>query len=187
MELVYVRHWWALALRGAASVAFGVFAFAWPKLTLTVLVLLFGAYSLVDGAFAILAGTIGRLRPHSWLLPLEGLIGVAIGFAALLWTGMTELVLVNLIALWAMFTGVIELFTAVRLRRVITGELWLGACGIASLVLGAIMLIQPQFGVVIIVAMLATYALFFGTAMILLALRMRRADDLVAQIRRHAH
>jgi uncharacterized membrane protein HdeD (DUF308 family) len=49
------RTWWAIALRGLVAVLFGVAAFIWPGLTLTVLVILWGAYALVDGVFALVA------------------------------------------------------------------------------------------------------------------------------------
>ena len=56
MLIVYTSSWWALVLRGVAAIAFGVLAFVWPQITLTALVFLWGAYALVDGAFAIAAG-----------------------------------------------------------------------------------------------------------------------------------
>ena len=47
------RNWWVLVVRGVMAILFGVLAFIWPGITLTVLVLLFGAYALVDGIFAV--------------------------------------------------------------------------------------------------------------------------------------
>ena len=47
--------WWLLLLRGIAAIVFGVLAFVWPGLTLVTLVLLYGAFALVDGL-----GLIGR-------------------------------------------------------------------------------------------------------------------------------
>src|SRR5688572_25202236 len=60
-----VTNWWLLLLRGAAAVSFGVLAFMWPALTLATLVLMFGAWVLVDGILAIgasITGDIGGSR-----------------------------------------------------------------------------------------------------------------------------
>ena len=53
MAVILTRNWWALALRGLAGIIFGIITFAWPGISLAALVLLFGAYALTDGIFAI--------------------------------------------------------------------------------------------------------------------------------------
>ena len=50
---VLARYWWLILLRGIAAIIFGVLAFVWPGITLVTLVLLFGAYTLVDGVLAL--------------------------------------------------------------------------------------------------------------------------------------
>jgi uncharacterized membrane protein HdeD (DUF308 family) len=174
MMLLFVRTWQALALRGAVGVLFGVCAFVWPSITLTALTLMFGAYALTDGALAIAAGLRHPRRETAWMFVFEGLVGVGVGLAAFVWTGRTTLVLVNLIALWAIVTGAIEVVVAVRYSRELPGEVLLAVAGIASIVLGLILWIWPRAGTLLLVAVLGSYALFFGTTMLLYAFRIRR-------------
>src|SRR5512135_2913380 len=102
MVIVLARNWWALALRGLFAVLFGIMAFAWPGITLGALVLLFGAYALVDGVFASAAALVGRPRGMPWWAMLvEGLAGIAVGVLTFAWPGITALVLLYLIAAWA--------------------------------------------------------------------------------------
>ena len=71
------RNWWALALRGLVAVLFGLVTFLLPSITLVALVLLFGAYALVDGLFNLLA--FFRVASHHWALLIEGVIGIIAG------------------------------------------------------------------------------------------------------------
>ena len=80
MNMVLARNWWALALRGGLAIVFGVLAFVNPGLTLGALILLFGAYSLVDGVFAIIAGLRAAQRHERWWpFALEGLACIVVG------------------------------------------------------------------------------------------------------------
>ncbi len=101
------RNWWALALRGAAAVLFGLLTIFLPGITLVTLVLLFGAYALVDGLFNVLA--FFRVGSHHWALLIEGVIGIIAGILTFTWPAITAITLLYLIAFWAIFTAVFEI------------------------------------------------------------------------------
>jgi uncharacterized membrane protein HdeD (DUF308 family) len=121
------RNWWAVVLRGVAGIIFGILAFIMPVATLVALVLLFGAYALVDGIFNIVAAATGRGGGRSWWsLVLAGLVGIGAALVTFFTPGLTALTLTYVIAFWAIAIGVLEIVAAVRLRKVITNEWWLG-------------------------------------------------------------
>ncbi len=153
---------------------FGAVAVLWPAITLTALVLLFGIYSLADGVLALALATRRGERTRAPLLAFEAFIGIGVGLAALLWTSMTTLALVALIGAWAIVTGLLEIATAIRLRRVVPGELLLALAGGLSVMFGLLMLLGPHISAFVIVVLLGCYALFFGASMLALALRLRR-------------
>src|SRR5262245_27391680 len=82
--------WWAVMVRGLLAILFGVVTLSAPGISLTVLVLLFGAWAFVDGVFAIVSAFRRAARSDRWwLLFLEGVAGVVVGIATLLWPGLT--------------------------------------------------------------------------------------------------
>lgn len=136
------------------------------------LVLVFGAYALVDGVFAVVAGIRG-VGGSRWVLFIEGVLGVLAGLVALLWPGITALVLLYVIAFWAIFTGVAEVVAAIALRREIEGEWALILGGILSVIFGIILAVLPGVGLLSLVWLLGLYAILFGIALIVLAFRVR--------------
>jgi len=118
------RYWWAVVLRGVVAVLFGVMALVWPGITVFALVVLFGAYALVDGVITLataIGGNRERAGSRGWLV-VEGIAGVLIGILTFAWPGVTALALLWLIAAWAIVTGVLEIVSAVRLRRELRHE-----------------------------------------------------------------
>ncbi|MDQ6790704.1 MAG: DUF308 domain-containing protein [Candidatus Dormibacteraeota bacterium] len=164
-----IDRWWLLALRGVASSLLGIAAFVVPGITLLVLVILFGAYLLIDGVLAIVAGAMGR----SWLLVLEGAAGVIAGLLTLVWPGITAVVLLILTAAWAIVTGVAELVAAYRLRRIVRNEWLLILLGVASIMFGIALVIRPGAGLLALVYLIGAYCLLFGVLLVALALRLR--------------
>jgi uncharacterized membrane protein HdeD (DUF308 family) len=166
------RHWWVIALRGLAAVLFGVLAFAWPGMTLAVLVLLFGAYALIDGILAVAVAARGG-TDHRWVLGLEGVVGVLAGLATFAFPGLTALVLLYIIAFWAILTGVLEVTAAVRLRRAITNEWGLIIGGVLSVVFGIVLIAAPGAGALAVVFLIGAYAVLFGVTLLTLSWRLR--------------
>ena len=174
MITTLARNWWLLALRGVLAILFGLAAFAWPGATVAALVLLFGAYALVDGIFALVAAVLRATRHERWgMLLLEGLAGIAIGVLTFIWPGMTALVLLYLIAAWAVVTGILEIAAAIRLRQEIDNEWLLALAGAASVIFGLLLFFRPGAGALAVIWLIAAYAIVFGVLLIALAWRLR--------------
>jgi uncharacterized membrane protein HdeD (DUF308 family) len=169
MESAFVINWWVLALRGVAGILLGIAAFVVTGITLAALILLLAVYLFIDGAVALFAGIWGR----SWLLIAEGVIGLAAGIAIVLRPGLALVLLALIVAVWAIFTGIIELGAAVALRRVIKGEWLLAAGGVLSIVFGVMVAIFPFAGLLAIVWIIGAYAIIWGVLFLALALRTR--------------
>jgi uncharacterized membrane protein HdeD (DUF308 family) len=172
------KYWWAIALRGVLAILFGILAAMMPGLTLYVLVLLFGAYALVEGVFNVVAAiSRRRTETHWWALLLEGLVSILAGLIAFVVPGLTALWLVYLISAWAIITGVLEIAAAIRLRKTIEGEWWLALSGVLSLIFGLFIAIAPGAGAIGLVLWIGAYAIIFGISLIALAFRLRHASQ----------
>jgi uncharacterized membrane protein HdeD (DUF308 family) len=168
-------NWWALALRGLAGILLGMLAFAWPEITITALVTVFGLYAIIDGLFAIVAALRGvrELDRWGWML-VEGIAGVIAGITALAMPLLGALVLTWIVALWAIVTGVLEIGAAFRLRKIIEHEWMLMLAGMLSLALGFVIVLQPGVGLTVIVTYVGAYALVAGAVTLVLAFRIRK-------------
>lgn len=174
MAILLAHRWWTLALRGAAAIVFGILCFVWPGPSLYALVLLFGAYALVDGAFNLVLALRGPSGGPRWRsLIFEGIASIVFGALTFLWPGITALVLLFLIAAWAVVTGVMELAAAIRLRKQIQGEWVLGLSGLLSMVFGLLLFIWPGAGAVAVVFWIGAYSIVFGSLLVVLAFRLR--------------
>jgi uncharacterized membrane protein HdeD (DUF308 family) len=158
-----------------AAILLGILAFAWPGITLFVLVLFFGAYMLVDGIFAIVAAVrAAGEEDRWWLLLIEGILGVLAGLVAFFWPGLTALALLYFIAAWAIVTGIMEIVAAVRLRQEIEGEWALGLSGLLSVIFGVLLVVLPApAGLLSLVWLIGAYAVATGVLLLILAFRVR--------------
>lgn len=168
------RNWWALLIRGLAAIAFGVIALWHPILAGIALIVLFGAYAFVDGAFAVYSA-VAAAEKHArwWPFAIEGVVGLAIGVITWFEPAATGFALYWLIAAWAVITGVFEIMAAVQLRKSIAGEIWLIVAGALSILFGILLWAMPAAGVVTLLWLIGVYAILFGILWIGLALRLR--------------
>jgi uncharacterized membrane protein HdeD (DUF308 family) len=172
---LFVGRWWVVFLRGLAAVAFGVFAFASPQVAIAKLAFLFGYFALAYGAFSLLGAFGGRQGKSRWLLIFEGVIGLWAGIVTLRTPTTPAMVLIFFIWLWAIATGILRIVEAIRLRKQISGELWLALSGVLGVLFGVVLLLQRGIGVVTLAWIIAGYALLLGVFEILLGLELRSA------------
>jgi uncharacterized membrane protein HdeD (DUF308 family) len=166
--------WGWILFRGILAILFGIVAFGWPLITLKVLVLLFGAYALVDGVSAIIAAIRGGALVPRWWLVVEGLLGIGAGLAVLFWTGLSALALLIFMGVTAIMRGIFEIVGAIVLRKEISNEWMLALSGLASLGFGLIMVFRPGTGAIAMIWVIATYAVAFGLLLIAFAFRLRK-------------
>lgn len=166
---------WTLVLSGVISTVIGLFALLAPLPTIAAMVLLFGAYALIDGVVS-LVGTVRAARRHTraWPQAVRGAAGVLVGLFAILFPPVTGVVLLLTVAVWAVVIGVVELLTAVRLRGS-TGRAWLFAVyGVISIAFGAFLVLSPA-GVFAVAGLIGIYALARGIVATWVGFSVRRA------------
>ncbi|MGH3148616.1 MAG: HdeD family acid-resistance protein [Rubrobacter sp.] len=166
-------NWWALLLRGIAAVLFGLAALFWPGPTLFVLIFMYGAFVLVDGVFAIVAGIRAGRSQRRWLLMAEGVLSLLAGLIVLAWPGMSALLMLYVIAFWAILGGVLRIVEAISLRREIDNEWTLVLSGVLSIVLGVVLAVLPGVGLLSLAWMIGIFALGVGATFIVLAFKVR--------------
>jgi len=170
------RYWWVPVLRGICGIVFGVIAFGYPGLALATLVLLFGAWVLIDGVFRIVGATAGRASDPDWGFHLiVGILGVVIGFLTFHSPGITALALIIYIGAWALMIGAVEIALAIKLRRELKGE-WLLI--LASIIFAAFLLWNPGPGALALLWLIGSYAIVLGILGVIFGFRLRSLPTL---------
>lgn len=178
------ENWWAFILRGVLALVLAVLAWRMPAEAILALTLVFGAFAFADGVFGLVAAVRHMRREKRWgWLAFSGVLGILTGGVVLITPFVATFVLAVFlwasIAFWSVFSGLFELVTAIRLRKEIAGEIWLGLSGIVSILLGLFvvwfMFAYPAQSLLALGWVLAIYAAIFGIVMILLGLRLRKA------------
>ena len=116
-----------------------------------------------------------------WLL-FSGIVGILTGVVVLVAPWVATIVLASFlwasVGFWAIFTGVLEISAAVRLRREIKGEIWLALSGLLSIILGAIVLwiffTRPVESFVAAGWLLGFHAAVYGVTLLFLSWSLRK-------------
>ena len=177
---LFARNWWVFLLRGLLALFLGIALFRQPGLALGVLVFGFAIYAIFEGVSALFAAIRGWSYSYSrdrWLLLLEAFIGIGVGILTLRRPGITGLVLIFLIAAWALATGILRIVEAFNLDNV-SGRGWLAVGGVASIIFAWLVLFRPITGALVIATVIGIYALILGTTEIVLAFSLRGRRDL---------
>jgi uncharacterized membrane protein HdeD (DUF308 family) len=168
------QNWWAFAIRGVLGIIFGLIAILQPGVTMLSLVLVFSAYAFVDGVFATVASVRAARRHERWgFLVLEGFVNIIAAAIAFLWPAITVVSFVFLVGTWAILSGGLMLSAALRLNAD-HGRWWLILGGLASVIYGALLIVAPFIGAIVLTWWLGAYAIVFGFALIAAAIELNK-------------
>ncbi len=172
-----IPHWSSLLIHGVIAIIFGVCGWLAPQVSLAVLMFIFAAYFLVDGAFRTWLAIASR-KDNSlwWMLLLGGLVSIAAALVTLFSPNITAILMLYFIAAWAISMGIIEIVIASKLRKEITNEWLLITSGIISILFGGYLMFNPGAGIITLLWLVATYAIVFGTMMVLLAFKLKKLN-----------
>jgi uncharacterized membrane protein HdeD (DUF308 family) len=180
------HHWWVWELRGVAALLFGIAAFAWPGITLAVLIWFFGAYALVSGAFTIVSAVSHRRDySHWWVMLLQGAVSIAAGIVAYFYTGLTAIALTYLVAAWALVTGCLEVGAAVQWHRLTEHAGLFVLSGVVSILFGLLALFNPVAGALGLMWMIGFYMMINGILLMAFGFRVRHWGVSMAGGRMH--
>ena len=184
-RLVLPAHNWKWFMaRGVLALLLGIGAGVFPLSAVFAFTMIFAAYCFIDGVASLVAGVRGAREPgHRWgALVFSGIVGILIGILFLLMPIVTTIIYASVVLLilaaWAIITGILEIVTAVRLRKEIEGEWLLGVSGAISVLLGigilALAIPNPAASIVSAAWLIALFAFGTGIVLVAQALRLRR-------------
>ena len=168
------RNWWVLLLRGLAGILFGLLTFAWPHITLLSLILLYGVYAGATGICEIIAAIRGGTMGSRWWLAFAGIVALFAAAVTFMMPGVTALVLLYIIGVWAVVHGVFEIAGAIQLRKEIPNEWMLMFEGLLSVLFGLCIFLWPKATALTLVWLIGFYAVLGGIFCVFLALRLKK-------------
>jgi uncharacterized membrane protein HdeD (DUF308 family) len=165
---------WALGLSGALSIALGVVIIIWPSISLYAFVILFGAFALAEGILGVVAALGGgKFSGRGWLV-LSSLASIAVGVIVFLYTDMSALALLYVIGAYAILLGLIAVVGAFRLPLDGGDSALFAFTGLVSILFGIVMVAKPGDGALVLLALIAAYALIVGVAEVTVAIGGKR-------------
>jgi uncharacterized membrane protein HdeD (DUF308 family) len=176
----------SLIARGVLALAVGIIALAWPGVTVFALVIMFAVYAFLASGLQVVrafsSDTAGPVAGHLLL----GLVDLAAGVIALVWPGPTALVLVLVVATWAVVGGLFEIFAAFQATEPAGTRALFILGGLASVAFGAVLCAHPGVGAITLAILFGLFSLVYGTWSLVQGMELRRGRKTVHSALREA-
>jgi uncharacterized membrane protein HdeD (DUF308 family) len=176
----------SMILLGVLAIVVGIFAIAWPGVTILALVILFAVYAFIaaglQAARAFTRRSAGPVIGHLLL----ALIDLAAGVIALVWPGPTALVLVLIVGVWAFVGGFFEIFAAFQSGETAGARALFIIGGVVSIIFGVVLFAHPTVGAVTLALLFGLFAIIYGVSQITMGVEVRRAGRTVDSVVEHS-
>jgi uncharacterized membrane protein HdeD (DUF308 family) len=172
----------SLILLGVLAVVVGVIAISWPGVTILALVILFAVYAFIaaglQGARAFSSRDAGPAFGHLLL----ALVDLAAGVVALVWPEPTALVLVIVVAAWALVGGVAEVFAGFASGETAGTRAMFIVAGLVSVAFGVVLFARPGVGAVTLALLFGLYSMIYGFSQITAGVQLRQVGTSVRSL-----
>lgn len=167
------RIWWLILLFGVLSTLFGLYCIFNPIGAGVSLMWVVGIFAITEG----IVGLIGALKSESegrgWMI-LYALFSLVFGGLAVFSPGSMAMAFMVVLGAWIIFSGVLRVSFAIRVRKQIDNEWMLIAGGVLAILFGALLLVAPFVGLAVAVIWIGIGALFYGLLQVFAAFKIRR-------------
>jgi len=164
----------SLILRGLLALGVGIVALAWPGVTVLALVVMFAAYTFVAAGLQAMQAFNSRTAGPVFGHLLLGLVDIAAGLIAVAWPGPTALVLVLVVASWAIVTGAVEVVAGFgRSEEAGTRAMYILG-GLVSVAFGVVLFARPTMGAISLALLFGLFNLIAGSSMLMSGIDLRR-------------
>lgn len=160
----------SLIIGGVVAVLIGVTALVWPTLTVRFVIMLTGAFLFIEGAFALRSY---GFRPYTWSGIAEVVFGMVLAMLMLLAPNTAARGVIALAAIGLLVRGAFQLYVAFRRRAEPDARLFFGVTAVVSLLVGALLLVRPEAGVIGMSWLIGIFAILTGASSLMWAYRLR--------------
>jgi uncharacterized membrane protein HdeD (DUF308 family) len=172
----------ALLWRGLLAIGIGIVSVVWPNITVGAFVILFAIYAFLAGGIdAARAFSRDRAGPVAGYLLLS-LASLAAGLIALLWPGLTALVLTIVIAAWALVTGIMEVALTFRQGETAGQRAMWALGGLVSIALGVVLALRPDIGALSLATVFGLFSIIAGVSALVLSAQAHRVGTLTGRL-----
>jgi len=175
-EKKLAKHWWAILIRGLVALLFAFLAFLATGFTLDLLLVFLGVYLLLDGLFAIIGALSATDHKHWWVLFLEGIVSIAAGIFVFAWPSLTLLLLVYIVAIWAIVTGIFEFIASLIATWAVPGKIFIGLTGVLSVILGIVIFAYPVISITAAIWLMGIYAFLIGISLVIFGIKLKSSN-----------
>lgn len=181
-------NWWTFVIRGLLSLIVGSLAICMPVTTVVAMTIIFGAYSIVDGAISLISGINRLTKDKRWgALVLNGVVGILFGLTVLIMPQLASLSIAvffgTMTALWSIATGLGQINAGLRLRREISHEGLLAINGTVSTILGILILVlvwvKPLISLITLGWLIGANFIASGIILSLLAFKLHNLTNIL--------
>lgn len=164
----------SVIFRGVTALVVGCLALVWPGITVLALVVIFAVYAWAVSVVQLLLAFAGRGAGPVVRHLVLGLIDVAAGVIALAWPVPSALILVLVVASWAVIAGAVEVGASFRAHGEADARALSLLGGLVSVAFGVALFARPGMGAISLALMFGLFNLISGSWMVVRGLELRR-------------